>query len=267
MKKNALLFLSSILLLATCERSTVNAADLGWKDTPMLPGGRWHVHDSDRPMAPMVKPGDSFSLGAPAPADAIVLFDGKDLSHWAGNKGAPARWKVENGYMEVVKETGDIHSTQEFGDFQLHLEWAEPAPPHGDSQERGNSGVFLHGRFEVQVLDTFNNRTYADGACGAIYGQFPPLVNACKPPGEWQSYDIIFEAPRWDENRRLVKPAYVTVFQNGLIIQDHQEILGDTGHRVLGKYHPYSGKGPLVLQDHENPVRYRNIWLRPIEVR
>ncbi len=235
----------------------------GYKDTPIIPGQKWHVHDSDRPMAPVITPAETFSLGAPPPSDALVLFDGKDLANWVGDKGA-ARWKVENGYMEVAKGTGAIRTRGAFEDFQLHLEFATPAEVHGHSQERGNSGVFLHGRYEIQVLDSFENPTYADGQCGAIYGQWPPLFNACKKPGEWQSYDIVFQAPHWDDAGKLLKPAYVTVIQNGVVIHDHREILGATGHRVLPKYSPYPSHGPIELQDHGNPTRFRNIWLRKL---
>ena len=147
-----------------------------------------------------------------------------------------AQWKVENGYMEVVGGTGNILSREHFGDCQLHLEWAEPAVVQGDSQGRGNSGVFLMDKYEIQVLDGYDNPTYADGQCGAIYGQYPPLVNASRPPGEWQSYDIVFEAPRWDADGRLDKPAFITVLQNGVLLHHRQEILGPTGHRGSANY-------------------------------
>ena len=238
-------------------------AGVGYKDTPMLPGGKWHVHDSDRPMAPVVTPGEQFSQGAQAPSDAIVLFDGKDFSKWANSKGQEPRWKLENGYMEAVKGSGDIHTKDEFGDCQVHLEWAEP-PAKGDSQDRGNSGVFLMGRYELQVLDCYSNITYADGQCGAIYSQCPPRANACKPPGQWQSYDIVFEVPRWDADGKLIKPAFITVFQNGVLLHNRQELIGNTPHRALGKYTPHPPTGPLELQDHNNPIRYRNIWVRPL---
>jgi hypothetical protein len=264
MHKTIFTVLSAVLLSHVNTVPIASAASLGYTNTPMLPGGKWHVHDPNRPMAPVVTPGTNFSLGAPAPADAVVLFDGKDLSQWFGDRG-PATWKVENGYMETVRGSRDIHTTNEFGSFQLHIEFATPTMAIGNSQGRGNSGVFLHGRFEIQVLDNNDNRTYADGACGAVYGQFPPLANACKKPGEWQSYDIVFEAPQWDENKQLVKPAFVTIIQNGILVQNHQEILGNTGHQVLGKYSPYSGRGVIGLQDHANPVRYRNIWIRPLQ--
>jgi hypothetical protein len=238
---------------------------LGYTDTPMLPSGKWHVHDPDRPRPTVVNSGATFSHGAPAPSDAKVLFDGTDLSKWEGDKGAP-QWTIHEDYMEVKPGSGYIHTKEKFGDFQLHVEFAEPIKVVGDSQERGNSGVFLQGIYEVQVLDCYNNPTYPDGQCGAIYGQSPPLVNACKKPGQWQTYDIFFEAARWNENRELVRPAYVTVIHNGLLIHNHQPILGPTGHRILGKYDKeLPGTGPIALQDHGNPMRFRNIWIRPIQ--
>jgi hypothetical protein len=170
---------------------------LGYTDTPMLPAGKWHVHDPDRPRPPVVNSGATFSHGAAAPSDATVLFDGTDLSKWEGDKGEP-KWIIHQDYMQVTPGSGYIHTKEKFGDFQLHLEFAEPTKVVGDSQERGNSGVFLQGVYEIQVLDSYNNPTYPDGSCGAIYGQSPPLVNACKKPGQWQTYDIIFEAARWN---------------------------------------------------------------------
>jgi hypothetical protein len=244
---------------------TLAEAVLGYTDTPMLPSGKWHVHDPARPRPPVVTSGASFSHGAPAPSDAIVLFDGTDLSKWEGDKGAP-EWKIHEDYMEVKPHSGYIHTKEKFGDFQLHLEFAEPVKVEGDSQERGNSGVFLQGIYEVQVLDCYNNPTYPDGQCGAIYGQSPPLVNACKKPGQWQTYDIIFEAARWNENHELVRPAIVTVIQNGVLVQNHQPILGPTGHKILAKYDKeLPATGPIALQDHGNPMRFRNIWIRNIQ--
>ncbi len=236
----------------------------GYTDTPMLPSGKWHVHDPNRPVPPVVTPGEKFSDGANAPSDAVVLFDGTDLSKWSGEHG-DAQWKVQDGYMEVVPKTGQIQTKQDFGDFQLHLEFCEPTPPHGHSQDRGNSGVFLHGLYEIQVLDCYDNPTYPDGQTAAIYGQTPPMVNACRKPGEWQTYDIIFEGPRFDDNKMLKDAARVTVIHNGCVVQNHQAILGPTGHRTLAKY---TGKeperGPIALQDHGNRVRFRNIWIREI---
>jgi hypothetical protein len=166
--------------------------------------------------------------------------------------------------MEVAANAGDLRSKEKFGDIQLHIEWAAPAAISGNSQNRGNSGVFLQGRYEVQVLDSSDNLTYADGQAGAIYGQWPPLVNATRKPGEWQSYDIVFEAPRF-EGAKLIKPAYLTVFLNGVLLHNRKELMGPTVHRALAKYAPQPEEDSLVLQDHQNPVRYRNIWVRRLE--
>jgi hypothetical protein len=240
-------------------------APIGYTDTPMLPSGKWHVHDPDRPRPEVVVPGVTYSLSASPPADALVLFNGTDFSHWTDEKGNPTKWVIHGDDMECVPKSGYIYTKEKFGDFQLHIEWAEPTNVVGHSQERGNSGVFLHGVFEIQVLDCYNNPTYADGQCGAIYGQTPPLVNVCKVPGDWQSYDIIFQGARWNENHELVKPAYVTVLQNGVLIHNHQAILGPTGHKILANYKKELPEtGPLALQDHGNPIRFRNIWIRPI---
>jgi hypothetical protein len=235
----------------------------GYTDTPMLPSGRWHVHDPNRPVPEVVAPGSSFSDGARPPSDAIVLFDGHDLSKWEGEKGGP-KWKVKDGYVEIVPHSGFIHTKQDFGDFQLHLEWAEPAKVQGTSQERGNSGVFLQGVYEVQVLDSYDNPTYPDGQCGGMYGQTPPLVNACRGPGEWQTYDIIFRAAKFASDHTVLSPAKVTVIQNGVLLHNDQPYLGPTGHRILATYKDAPTRGPLALQDHGNPVRFRNIWIRNI---
>ncbi|HZM04504.1 MAG TPA: DUF1080 domain-containing protein [Candidatus Saccharimonadales bacterium] len=247
-------------------------AVLGYTDTPMLPSGKWHVHDPARPVPPVVTPGATFSDGARPPADAIVLFSGHDLSQWESDKVAKgekekgeAKWKVRDGYMEVAPKAGGIQTKETFGDFQLHLEWAEPAKVRGNSQERGNSGVFLQGIYEVQVLDCYNNPTYPDGQCGAIYGQSPPLVNACRKPGQWQTYDIFFQAAKFDDDHKLTRPASVTVIQNGMLLHHKQAILGPTGHRTLANYNKETpARGPIGLQDHGNPVRFRNIWIRNI---
>lgn len=237
----------------------------GYDDTPILPGTPWHVHDGRRPQPRIVTPGTESTQARPGrpPSDAIVLFDGRDLSQWKGRDGE-ARWLVQDGYMEV-NGTGNIETKEHFGDCQLHLEWAAPAEIKGSSQGRGNSGVFLMGRYEIQVLDGYNNPTYADGMTAAIYGQYPPLVNACREPGAWQTYDIFFVAPRF-EGQRLVSPAYVTVVHNGVLVHHHQAILGPTGHRILASYDaPHPPQGPLMLQDHGgDKVRYRNIWIRPL---
>ena len=222
-------------------------------------------HARDCPAPPVVKPGPA---GAPVgpPADAIVLFDGKDLSGWRSN-GAPAKWKVENGYLEVVAGAGAIETAQGFGDVQLHVEWMTPNPPKGSDQDRGNSGVFLMGRYEVQVLDSYGNVTYPDGQASAIYGQYPPLVNASRAPGEWQVYDIVFHRPRFATDGTLQRPATFTVFHNGVLVQDHVTLTGPTAHQRRPPYAAHPDRLPLSLQDHEHPVRYRNIWIRDLESR
>lgn len=243
--------------------------DLGFTDTPMLPGLPYHVHDPNRPHPPVVTP--ATEPGGP-PSDAIVLFDGKDLSKWTGHPSSithggdagPAEWKVENGYVEVVPGKGDIATKDKFGDCQLHVEWAAPAEIKGNSQNRGNSGVIVQGRYEVQVLDSYENPTYADGQAGAIYGQWPPLVNPVRKPGEWQSYDIVFEAPRF-EGEKLVKPAYFTVFLNGVLLHNHQASMGPMVYRQVAHYSPQPAEDSLVLQNHNSQVRYRNIWIRPLK--
>lgn len=257
------------LFLLGCSISfpALMAADspLGYTDTPMIPGQPWHVHDPNRPHPHVVTPGATFSHNAPAPSDATVLFDGKDLSHWQNDKGGAAAWKVENGYMEVAAKTGNISTKEEFQDFQLHLEFATPAKVQGNSQGRGNSGVFLQGRYEMQVLDSYDNPTYADGQVGAMYGQYPPLANPSKKPGEWQCYDIIFEAPAWDKAGKLIKKACVTSILNGVVMHHKKEYMGPTEHKQVTSYdNVHSSRGPLVLQDHGNPMRFRNIWIRPL---
>ena len=240
-------------------------APVGYDDTPFLPNSRWRVHDGERPQRRVVTPGTESSQAKPGrpPSDAVVLFAGTDLSKWKGRDGAP-QWEVANGAVTVTR-TGNIETIEHFGDCQLHIEWAAPAEVKGDSQGRGNSGVFLMGLYEIQVLDSYDNRTYADGHAAAIYGQYPPLVNASRKPGEWQSYDIVFVAPRF-EGSRLVSPAFVTVVHNGVLVHHHQAVQGPTGHRQLANYDtPHPPKGPLMLQEHKDAVRYRNIWIRPLK--
>ncbi len=226
-----------------------------YDDTPLLPGGEYRVH-GERPWPAPVIPGEK--PGAP-PSDAVVLFDGSDLSLWEGRDG-PAEWEVRDGFMRV-NGTGTIGTREHFGDCQLHLEFALPANPTGSSQGRGNSGVFLMGVYEVQILDSFENPTYPDGQCAAMYGQYPPDFNASRPPGEWQSYDILFRAPRFEDSE-LVEPARVTVIHNGVFVHLDRAFLGATTHRALPSYRPHGFEGPIRLQDHSNPVRFRNIWAR-----
>jgi hypothetical protein len=228
---------------------------------------QWKIHDRNRPQPPVVTPGECSTQDHPGkpPSDAKVLFDGKDLSQWESIQGGPAPWKVQDGYFEVAPGTGNIRTKQAFGDCQLHVEWATPSPPHGQDQDRGNSGVFLQSLYEIQVLDSYQNRTYPDGQASAVYGQYPPLVNACRPPGEWQTYDIVFHGPRFDRSGKLLRKAYVTVFHNGVLTQDHVEIMGPTEHMRRPPYHPTPEKMPLMLQDHHHPVRFRNIWIRELD--
>ncbi len=226
-------------------------------------GQDWAIHDMNRPVPAVVDPGSS-GPPSPAPSDAVVLFSGKDLAQWEDTKGNPAGWKVADGFMEVVAETGSIRTKKGYGDCQLHVEWASPAVVAGEGQGRGNSGVFLMDTYEVQVLDSYQNRTYADGQAAAIYGQFPPLVNVCRPPGEWQSYDIIFHAPRFAPDGSLLKPARMTVFHNGILVHDNDVLTGPTAHKARPPYKAHPDKLPLSLQDHGNPVRYRNIWIREL---
>lgn len=236
----------------------------GYTDTPQLPGQRWKVHDADRPRPRKVTPGLPLLNEGP-PSDAVVLFDGKDLSRWVavarGGKAQEPQWKVESGYMEIALRTGRLVTKEKFGDCQLHVEWMIPKEVQGAGQGRGNSGVELMMRYEIQVLESYENLTYADGQAASIYGQWPPLVNASRPQGEWNVYDIFFEAPRFD-GERLVKPAYVTLTHNGILVHHRQEILGAAVHRRVAKYTPHAPEEPLSLQDHGQIVRYRNIWIR-----
>jgi hypothetical protein len=239
----------------------------GYTDTPLLPGQPWRVHDSGRPHPNMVTPGSV--PGAP-PSDAIVLFGGKDLSAWKSRgrgrgpdrgKETDARWLVKDGYFECAPGTGSLVTREKFGDVQLHIEWSEPPDIAGKDQDRGNSGVLLQDRYEIQVLDSWVNVTYADGQAGSLYGQWPPLVNPIRKPGEWQAYDIFFEAPKF-EGDRLVRPAYATVIFNGVLVQHHKEIIGTMVHRQVAVYTKHAGEEPLSLQDHGHKVRYRNVWIR-----
>lgn len=238
-------------------------ADLGFTDTPMLPGLPWHVHDPARPHPHHVTP--AATPGGP-PSDATVLFSGGDLSAWCqrgpGGTIVDPQWKVENGYF-TVGAGGDLLTRQRFGDCQLHVEWSSPAEVRGNSQGRGNSGVLLMSRYEIQVLDAWENPTYADGQASAIYGQWPPLANPARRPGEWNTYEIVFETPRF-EGGNMVKPAYQTVFYNGVVVHNRKEVMGAMVYRQVAHYTPHEAEEPLMLQDHHNPVRYRNIWIRKL---
>jgi len=220
---------------------------------------QWPQHSMDRPRPAVVNPG-------PPPSDAIVLFDGKDLSQWRSDAdSSAAKWTVRDGYVEVKPGTGTMASARGFGDVQLHIEWATPAVAKGEGQERGNSGIFLMGIYELQVLDSYQNDTYPDGQAGAVYGQNPPLVNPTKGPGQWQAYDVIFHRPRFKADGSLDKPARMTVLLNGVLIQDNFELVGPTANRQQPPYRAHGDKLPLKLQDHGNPMRFRNIWVRNLE--
>lgn len=196
-----------------------------------------------------------------APSDAIVLFDGKDLSSWTNTKGNAAEWEVANGTMTVVSGKGAIQTKADFGSIQLHIEWRTPAEVKGEGQGRGNSGIFLQGVYELQVLDSYNNRTYANGQAGSIYKQTPPLVNASNGPGEWQTYDVIYTAPTFNEDGSYKTNPRITVFHNGVLIQNNTMIQGTTEYIGKPKVAP-PGDGPIILQDHSNPTSFRNIWVR-----
>jgi len=250
MRKRALLFLLPAVLVAAVT----------------LPKMKWKPDDRSRPQPPVITPGTASTDEQPGkpPSDATVLFAGNDLSSWVGKKNQAAPWKVGSGYFEVAPGTGDIHTKQSFGDCQLHVEWAAPNPPHGTDQDRGNSGVYLMSLYEVQVLDSYHALTYPDGQAGAVYTQFPPLVNACRPPGAWQSYDIVFHGPRFSRGGDLLRPATVTILHNGVLVQDHVTLVGPTAWEARPAYKAHPEKMPLLLQDHHHPVRFRNIWIREL---
>jgi hypothetical protein len=211
------------------------------------------------PVPPVIDPGDV----SRAPSDAIVLFDGTDLSEWEGREG-DAAWEVEDGTFTVVPRTGNIRTRKAFGDVQLHLEWRSPTQITGEGQDRGNSGVFLMGLYEVQILDSYESATYSNGQAGSIYKQSIPAVNATRPPGQWQSFDIVFTAPRFDADGNLAQPATMTVFHNGVLIQSHFTLEGPTVFIGEPAYEAHPDKLPLMLQDHGNLVSFRNIWIREI---
>jgi hypothetical protein len=235
---------------------------IGYDDTPMQPNGKWHIHDGKRPQPRIVTPGAT--TGA-APSDAVVLLGpGADGSAWQMSGGGGAlTWPIKDGVLQSAK--GMIETKQQFTDFQLHVEFATPKAVKGEGQGRGNSGVFLLGQFEVQVLDSYENVTYPDGQAAAMYGQYPPLVNASRPPGEWQTYDIVFTAPRFKGDGTLEKPAAVTVFHNGVVVHNATAFQGPTEHKTIKPYVPATANGPIRLQDHGNPVHFRNIWIRPLK--
>jgi hypothetical protein len=218
------------------------------------------VTDVWEPVPPVVTPG----TGTAPPSDAIILFDGTSFDNWVNRDGNAVEWELKDGAMTVKPGTGDIRTKQGFGDVQLHIEWRTPDVIKGEGQGRGNSGVFLMGRYEVQVLDNYNNPTYPNGQAGSVYKQHIPLVNACRPPGEWQTYDIIFMAPRFNEQGRVTHPATVTVIHNGVLVQNNVEIWGTTEFIGLPQYKKHSMREPIRLQDHGDLVSFRNIWIREL---
>ena len=227
----------------------------GYKNTPKLPWCEYVVHDPDRPAPKRVDPG-SAPAPAPVPADAIVLFNGTDLSAWT-----ESQWKIDN--KEIVAGNGSLVTRQHFGDVQLHVEWKAPADWQGPWDNRGNNGVMLMSLYEIQIFDSYNEKLYPDGQAAAVYAQTPPLVNACRKPGEWQSYDIFFTAPKWD-GEKLITPPRITMLHNGLLVHLNQEIYGETGHKVIPRQRKQVSTGPLLLAGHNCPVRFRNIWVRKL---
>ena len=233
----------------------------GYTDTPMLPGGQWHVHDPDRPYPEVVTPGKQ---PGGAPSDAVVLFDGTSLDAFEPQA---TPWPIADGAMTSTppasRQGGNGLTTKDnFGDVQLHLEFRSPNPPKGTSQDRGNSGIYFMEKYEIQILDGYENETYADGTVGSIYAWKPPLVNPSRPPGEWQSYDIVFERPHFGPDGKLQRPAYITAFLNGVLVQNRQAFLGPTSWRAVAKYEPHGDAAPIHIQDHNSPVSFRNIWVR-----
>ncbi|HVT95780.1 MAG TPA: DUF1080 domain-containing protein [Bryobacteraceae bacterium] len=264
--KRPSVFFSSLLAGSYLLAGSLVAQDVGTPFATRI-DPKWKISDRSRPMAPVVTPGTPSTqqkAGLP-PSDATVLFDGKDLAGWVDDKGNPARWTVGDGYFQTSSGGGDIHTTQAFGDCQLHVEWQTPNPPHGKDQDRGNSGIYLMGLYELQVLDSYGSETYADGQAGAIYAQHPPQVNVTLPPGQWQTYDVIFHGPRFSASGELIRPATATVLQNGVLIQDNAVLTGPTDYMHRPPYKPTPEKLPLKLQDHHHPVKYRNIWIRELK--
>ena len=247
--------------------TTLGAAAASAQNPNPIPGdpSPWRQHAMDRPAPTVVTPGPYTGPVAP-PSDAIVLFDGRSLSEWraADSTKGDAIWKLEDGAMVVTAGAGDIVTRRAFGDVQLHIEWSAPNPPKGVDQDRGNSGVFLMSTYEVQVLDSYHAATYPDGQAASIYGQFPPLVNAMRPPGEWQVYDIVFHRPHFNGAGKAVTPARLTVFHNGILVQDDMTVLGPTTNSRRAPYAAHADRLPIQLQDHGHPVRFRNIWIREL---
>ncbi|NCC59872.1 MAG: DUF1080 domain-containing protein [Verrucomicrobiae bacterium] len=249
---------TSVLAAVICAVGVMSLSQLQAQPDP-----KYGVHDRTRPVPQSVESGYKGTLQK-APSDAVVLFDGSNLDQWVADNGKKTKWVVKDGSMECVPGSGYVRTKESFGDCQLHVEWAAPANVEGEDQGRGNSGVFLGGgRYEMQVLDTYNNTTYADGYAAAIYGQYPPAVNPVNKPGEWNEYDIIYVAPRF-EGDKLKSPARVTIFFNGVLVQLDRPLTGPTGHMARPPYTPHDVRQPIAFQDHGNPVKFRNVWIREL---
>jgi len=259
MKKIFLTILLTIFVLSVASACMGEDAP-GYTDTPYLPFSQWRVHDQARPQPKIVKPGTG-DLGVTAPDDAIVLFEGTHLDAWRRTDGQPIGNGIADGAFDIMK-TGQLRTKDEFGGFQLHLEWVTPLEPE-DRMNWGNSGVLLMGVFEMQIIESCDSFIYADGNAGAIYGQFPPLVNPARKPGQWQSFDIFFTPAKF-EGDTMESPAFVTLVYNGVVVQNNRRILGTVAHRALPGPYPMKEKGPIVLQDHHSGVRFRNIWIREL---
>jgi hypothetical protein len=256
--------------LAAALLASAAAALLAAAEPPLLPAPqfRYPIHDMNRPQPAAVAPGEAScgNRAGTAPSDAVVLFDGRDLSKWRSGNGE-AKWEVVDGAMRVKPGSGDLSTREAFGDCQLHLEWMVPKELTPSGQAGANSGVFLMNQYEVQILQSFGNKTYPDGMAGALYGQYPPMVNACRPQGEWNTYTIIFRAPRFDGGGNLRVPATATVLLNGVLVQDEAEILGSTAHMARAAYRDHPDRLPIRLQDHDDAILFRNIWVRPLPER
>jgi Domain of Unknown Function (DUF1080) len=259
---NSGIFILFVFLIAGCQQApTVTTVVV--TDSTGTTDVHWKIHDMSRPKPPVVEP-IAQSLPAPAPKGAIVLFKENDISHWKGTDSSGAKWKLEKDYMEIVPGTGAIESKESFGDVFLHVEWASPDDTTRRGQDRGNSGIFFMGQYEMQVLDSYQADTYADGQAGAIYGQAPPRFNACKPRGQWNAYDISFRRPRFAEDGTVKSPARITVIHNGILIQDNEEYKGPTSWLKYLPYKAHADKLPVSLQEHNCKVRFRNIWALPL---
>lgn len=255
MKRLCLLILSGLTVLFS-----LNAQKKKYPEpAPMKP----EMSEYWQPQPPVVTPGRVCEEVSSAPSDAIVLFDGKDLSKWENLKGLPAEWAVHDGVVTVKRGTGSIKTKQNFNDFQLHIEWCVPEDIQGESQGRGNSGVFLQGIYEIQIIDSYKKETYVNGQAGSVYKQTPPLVNAMRKPGEWNTYDIIYTAPTFKKNGTYRTSPRVTVLQNDILVQNNTTILGTTEWIGFPKVVEH-GAGPIVLQNHGDPISFRNIWIREL---